>query len=309
MNGYDELKQLQEQIAHGRHLESKITELRRQITDLSASVRELERIKRREEADVERLESGKLSAVFYRIIGRNLDREQVEAYAARVKYETAVRELTAAEEELRRCEGERENLKDSEERYAAALREKEAAIKAAGGANAEEILKLEGRIANLESQRKELREAVHAGNAALQTAKEIRRNLDSAEGWGTWDLVGGGLIADLAKHSKLDEAQELVQVLQVKLRNFKAEFADVSIQADMQVNVDGFLRFADYFFDGLIADWAVLDHISEAQEQVEKTTTRIQSVVWKLETMETAAKQEQKQLQLRLDELIVEANL
>jgi len=35
----------------------------------------------------------------------------------------------------------------------------------------------------------------------------------------------------------------------------------------MQVNVDGFLRFADYFFDGLFADWAVLDRINQSQEQ------------------------------------------
>jgi len=35
--------------------------------------------------------------------------------------------------------------------------------------------------------------------------------------------------------------------------------------------VDSFLKFADFFFDGLFADWAVLDHINQAQSRVENT--------------------------------------
>ena len=41
------------------------------------------------------------------------------------------------------------------------------------------------------------------------------------------------------------------------------------ITADLQVTVDSFLKFADFFFDGLFADWAVLDHINQAQSRVE----------------------------------------
>ncbi len=34
-----------------------------------------------------------------------------------------------------------------------------------------------------------------------------------------------------------------ITLKQHKLRSFKTELADVSIRADMQVNIDGFLRF------------------------------------------------------------------
>lgn len=54
----------------------------------------------------------------------------------------------------------------------------------------------------------------------------------------------------------------------------------------MQVGIDGFLRFADFFFDGLFADWAVLDHIHDAQQQVEGTRDQIDSVLIRLRTME-----------------------
>ena len=131
--------------------------------------------------------------------------------------------------------------------------------------------------------------------------------MDSAEGWGTWDLLGGGLLADMAKHSHLDEAQGAIERLQSQLRCFKTELADVTIHADMQVNVDGFLRFADYFFDGLFADWAVMDKISQSQSQVQSTKNQIDSVLSRLNSMMSAAEREQAQTKSQLDALVLEA--
>ena len=289
MTYYDEkLQQLQEQMARSKQLEAMIKELRNQRDSLTAQVRELESIKLEEQADVDRLEGRSLAAFFYNVIGKmdeQLDKERQEAYAARVKYDAAARELEGVEADLRRYESELSALRGCEHRYDEVLKEKADAIKAAGGSNGEEILKLEERNAFLESQKKELQEAISAGNAALSTTQQVLSSLDSAEGWGTWDLFGGGLVADLAKHSHLDEAQGAIEQLQSQLRRFKTELADVTIQTDMQVNVDGFLRFADYFFDGLFADWAVLDKINQSQSQVQNTKSQIASVLSRLDSM------------------------
>ena len=172
-----------------------------------------------------------------------------------------------------------------------------------------EILKLEERLAFLSSQKRELGEAISAGNSALNTTDQVLSSLDSAEGWGAWDLFGGGLISDLAKHSHLDEAQGSIEYLQSQLRRFKTELADVRISADMQVNVDGFLRFADYFFDGLFADWAVLDKISQSKSQVLSTQNQIESVLGRLDGMLRAVEQEQTQLESKLDTLVRDAKI
>ena len=210
---------------------------------------------------------------------------------------------------MARYEAELSGLRDCERQYDAVLQEKAAAVKSAGGPAAEEILTLEERLAFLESQKRELREAVSAGNSALSTANHVLSSLDSAEGWGTWDPFGGGLISDLAKHSHLDEAQGNIEHLQSQLRRFKTELADVRISADMQVNVDGFLRFADYFFDGLFADWAVLDKISQSQAQVHSTRRQIESVLSRLGGMQRSVEQEQTQLQNKLDTLVRDAKI
>ena len=131
----------------------------------------------------------------------------------------------------------------------------------------------------------ELLEAINAGKTALHTVNEVLETLDNAEGWSTWDVMGGGLMADLAKYEELDDAQEQIEQLQVELRRFKTELADVEITADLQVTVDSFLKFADFFFDGLFADWAVLDHINQAQSRVENTKGQIKRVLALLKKM------------------------
>ena len=313
MKFYDErLQKLQEQTARKKQLECKVSELRIRNSELFARVRELEAVKLEEQADVEKLEGRSLAAFFYYVTGKRdqqLSKEREEAYAARVKYDAAARELAAAEEDLSRYEGELSGLRDCERQYYTVLQEKAEVLKSRGGTTAEKILKLEGRLTYLENQIRELEEAVSVGNSALYTTDRVLSSLDSAEGWGTWDLLGGGLIADLAKHSHLDEAQSSIEQLQIQLSRFKTELADVTIYADIQVNADGFLRFADYFFDGLFADWAMMDKIGRSQEQVRSTRSQIERVLVRLDGMRRETQREQEQLRNELDTLVRETKI
>lgn len=306
----EQLQHLQEQIIRMRQLEAMVSELCQQRDALAGRVRELETVKLEEQADVDRLEGRSLAAFYYNVIGKmdqKLDQERREAYAARVKYDAAAGELEAVQRELDSCQAELSQLRGCEQQYQEVLRQKAAAVKSAGGAAAEEILELEARIVSLKSQEKELREAISAGTAARYTADNVMSRLDSAEGWGTWDLFGGGLLADIAKHSHLDEAQAMVVQLQSQLRRFQTELADVTVRADFQVNVDGFLRFADYFFDGLFADWAVMDRIGRAKEQVDRTVAQIAGVLRQLESRLQTSEFQRGELEKKLDSLVRKA--
>ena len=293
MTYYDEkIPLLRLQVEQKKHEESKLKELRIQRESLSAKADTLRKYKLDEEADVDRLEGHSLTAFFYGVIGKmdeKLNKEREEAYAARVRYDAAARELYAVEEDIKLCEAELGKLCKCEQQYEQALKDKLEAIKSLGAKDAEEILRVEERISCLEGQRKEAREALAAGQTALETTDRILSSLDSAEGWGTWDLIGGGLLSDMVKHGHLDEAQQQVENLQIQLRRFKTELTDVTISADLQVSIDGFLCFADYFFDGLFADWAVLGKINQSQTQVQNTKSQIEHVIGRLTDMLNAA--------------------
>ena len=166
---------------------------------------------------------------------------------------------------------------------------------------------LEERIAYLDAQERELREAISAGNMALGEIQSIQRSLSSAEGWGTWDVFGGGMISDMAKYSHMDEAQRRIQSLQRTLSRFRAELADVSIQADLQLQVDGFLRFADYFFDNIFTDWAVLDRIRRSQSQMEQAERSVQTILYRLDSAVAQCRRERDEKRRQRDELVLKA--
>ncbi len=310
MNYNEQLQQLREKVSQKQNLEAKLRELRSQREKLDDRVRELKKIMWDEQADVERLERVSLASVFYAMVGKKtekLDEEKVEAYAAKVQYDSAAAELNLVEEDIRRMETQLREISGCEKQYEVLLQEKSAKIKESGSAEAERLFQIEGDITVQKSQKKEISEAISAGSSALASTNSILSSLDSAKGWGTWDLIGGGLTSDMIKHSYLDEAQHEVQRLQSQLRRFKTELADVTIYADLQVNIDGFLRFADYFFDGLFADWAVMEKISQSKDSVEKTKSQIEAVLSQLRRLETAA--DQKIAKLEAEKASVLANV
>ena len=237
------LKELWQQVAEKKSCEAKQKELTAQRDTLADRLKMLEKSKLAEQADVDRLEGHSLAAFFYQVIGKmdeKLDKERQEAYAARVKYDVALHDLSSVDADLAQIQNRLARLSDCERQYQAALSEKIKSIKASAHPAAQQVAESESRIAALKVQKRELLEAINAGKTALHTVNEVLETLDNAEGWSTWDVMGGGLMADLAKYEELDDAQKQIEQLQVELRRFKTELADVEITADLQVTVDSF---------------------------------------------------------------------
>ena len=129
---------------------------------------------------------------------------------------------------------------------------------------------------------KEKREAVDAGNRALQSLHEAQRNLESAKNWGLWDMIGGGFISTMAKQSKMNRARENMEQAKFDLRNFSRELNDVNMVCNLNIDTGDFLSFADYFFDGLVADWLVQDRIHNARQQVDEAIRRVEQILRQL---------------------------
>lgn len=278
----DDLSLLQAQLTYKKRLEAMLAELRAQEAPLQRKTAELEQIMLRERKDVDRLEGHSLTALFYQMAGKmdeKLDLERREYYAARAKYDTCLRELEAIRQDIEATEEDLEDLAGCEQKYAAAMEAKRHAIESAPTQEGETLLNREETLSYLTAQERELLEAITAGTEALHTTAEIVQLIESAKDWATFDLLGGGLFADLAKHDKLDDAQHQVGQLQIQLQRFNKELSDVTIRANLQISIDGMLRFADFFFDGLLADAAVLDKIKQSLAQVEQTREQILTIL------------------------------
>ncbi len=285
----EDLKNLQARARRLTKASDELVSLKAREQELIEYVEELLRQKEKEDLDVDKLENGGIKAMLYTLIGRmdqKLDKEKREAYEATIRYEEALRELKRIRDDRDAREREIADLTGSEELYRERLASREEEIRGEGGAAAARILELEEQAAFLESQQQEIREAQNAGQSALRVAEQVLETLDSADGYATWDIFGGGMIVDLLKHSELDDAQSQLEHLQDKLNTFHTELVDVTIDAeDIQINIDGFLKFADFFFDGLFADFAVAGEIDDSMAQVRDVADKIEEVLSRLDNL------------------------
>ena len=157
------LKEFWQQVAEKKSCEAKQKELTAQRDTLADRLKKLEKSKLTEQADVDRLEGHSLAAFFYQVIGKmdeKLDKERQEAYAARVKYDVALHDLSSVDADLEQIQNRLARLSDCERQYQAALSEKIKSIKASAHPAAQLVAESESRIAALKVQKRELLEAI-----------------------------------------------------------------------------------------------------------------------------------------------------
>lgn len=304
------LADLSAQLERTKKIDNMLLNLEHEEAELTKREHELKTALTKEEADVQRLEKATAASIFYTILGKKdeqIDKEQQEAYAARLKYDAVVYQLDDCKARIEKLLREKSALVDCAKQYDQVFAQLQELLLATP-AYAERLCTLERQRGEAVSQLKEVDEAISAGNAAMLQIESIEKNLSSAEGWGTWDLFGGGLVSDLAKHSQLDEAQSGAEYLQVQLSRFRNELADVHINTQMSnINIDGFLRFADYFFDGLIADWSVLSRIHDSQASVHQIKQQVDTALSRLSHIKTARLTENAEVEKKIRELVTHA--
>mgnify|MGYP000338007107 CR=1 FL=1 len=77
-----------------------------------------------------------------------------------------------------------------------------------------------------EMMKREMQEAVQAGERALQSLYAARDKLGSARNWGIFDMLGGGFISDFVKHSKMNDAAALMEQAKSDIQRFQRELRD-----------------------------------------------------------------------------------
>ena len=100
------------------------------------------------------------------------------------------------------------------------------------------------------------------------------RQLSSARNWGFIDVLGGGLITDLIKHSKLRNAQTSMEHVNAVMQELQQVLGSISIPGDYRMEVGGFATFADFFFDSGIVDIYMTAKIMNSLSEVKKLKDR-----------------------------------
>ena len=135
------------------------------------------------------------------------------------------------------------------------------------------------------NEQREIGEAIQAADQAIACLSAAQDCLRSAGNWGIADLLGGGMLSTFMKHSKMNRAEQELASARAALRRFAKELSDVDRALEINLRVDDFLSFADYFFDGAIADWLMQKRISDAKNQVAEAMSRVGQIRAQLQSL------------------------
>ena len=130
----------------------------------------------------------------------------------------------------------------------------------------------------------EIQQAIAAGERALESLQEADVALAGASSWGLFDIFGGNFISGMVKHSRLNDARSHLENARRDLLAFQDECADVRGIGAVDLGIGDFLTFADFIFDGLVADIFVQTKIEDARKSVRGAIDCVNEALWRLRT-------------------------
>jgi hypothetical protein len=276
-----QLLEAKEKLRAKQKLDNNLLEAKKSLSREKERLAQLTSVLKKEEADVRRLEGLGLQAMFHQFLGNKEDRlnkERQEFLAAKLKHDQSQHEVVSIEHEIDRLESLRRELGDPTTEYQGLIERKEALIR---DSEDETLARLSEKLGDINSDIKELEEAVRAGEYVIAGLDDVVNGFKSAGSWGVVDLIGGGLIVTAVKHSKIDKAKGAIHEVQSRLGRFERELADLRMRSDspLSMEISSFQKFADYLFDGLIFDWIVQSKIRKSQASALEMRANMQTIV------------------------------
>lgn len=258
--------------------------------------------------DVEQLNKKGFTSLIYSLIGSKEDKELKEKQEV-IEAQSKLDEVRQQKEDINHritvLQGEKQKYSTCEREYNELYKEKYDILKR-NTTEYQQIFDLEASLTICKNNMKELDEAISSGVLVLDRLLDAESSLNSASGWGTWDLLGGGLISDFAKHSHIDNAKAAIVDVEKLLTEFRSELADIEMNTTITIDITGFTKFADFFFDGIIADWIVQSRIKDSLNSVLQAKSNVDEILIRLKQMQSSEENKISYIKQQINRYIME---
>ncbi len=128
-------------------------------------------------------------------------------------------------------------------------------------------------------------EAKNLVRQLIRQVENVERSFKSARNWGLIDLFGGGMVVDVIKHIKLNSASSQMNEINLNLQRLQQILGGVQIPVDYRMKIGGFSTFADFVFDGVLADAWMTGKIWSSLEQIRELKNKLYSLQGMLSKM------------------------
>lgn len=303
----EEIYELKERLRTKEKLDSFRIMTMEELNKQKQNLQNLRDILKKEEKDVTKLESMSLSTFFFDLIGKKedkLDKERKEYLGVKMQYDECILAIGELEDEIKKCDKELMNYSSVKKEYEEAIKKKQEMIINEDGDKGRTLRDLLDKQNELKLNIKEVKEAINAGKNASGALSQMMEPLDSARNWGIWDMLGGGFFTDMVKHSKIDDANKMSYDVQQCLKKFQKELNGVNEFTDITVDIGSFATFADFFFDGLFADWFVQSKINESISNLDNANTKVGDIIEDLNRDLTIMESQQESIETKINKLL-----
>lgn len=132
---------------------------------------------------------------------------------------------------------------------------------------------------------KEINDVQKIIDEILSLIDEAETKFNKARNWGFFDILGGGFITDLFKHSNLDSASDIMNKINYLLKDLQRELNEVVTPTDFSMNTNTFASFADFIFDGVLADAYMQSKIMSSLKELKNLRSTLLSLKSKLSNL------------------------
>ena len=305
MAEYGNLNSMQAAMARKMHLQQVIDALEEEHGNLIMQMARLNTRWVKEENDVQKTENG-ISGLMWSVFGRKeekLNKERREAYAAKVRYDSAVTQMEILEKSIKTYIDELESIEGRRQEYMETATAEMRLIRQGRILTEDDKIFLKGWLEVLRMQNNEIQQALDEGEKSVYIIDDVLRYLDKAQDMCTVDFFMDNILVDMVKHENLDNAQQAVYELQAQLRKFRSELVDVNISADVQVDLDEFTKFADIFWDNWFTDWDTADKVNQSIRNVRSIRRQVEDAVKDLLVLKSRNENEQNEIQAMIEKI------
>ena len=249
---------------------------------------ELHDILEKEYKDVKEIEGLSMKSLFAKVLGskeKQIEKERQEYLQASLKYNDFKKQVEVIEYERDLLKKKIIDIKLFENKLESLKKTREKELLRSRSDQGKQLMKIVYQIDELIRYRKEVNEAIDAGNVSKSELNKLIAYLKKAKDWGSWDMASSSSRhSSYYKKGAIDNAQRSAHNTQRQLNRFQQELYDVGLRnQEFEINIGNFNSFMDIFFDNLISDWVIQQKVKNALGNVELTKDRVIRLVQDLE--------------------------
>lgn len=301
----DDFLKIEEERNTLRKLNSKLSSVENEINKTEKILDDLNEKLSKEKKDVDKLESFSLSYIYYKMKGKideKLSKEKLEfleVQAKVIELEDYLKRLISNKNNLTK---EISNIGDLDLKYDDLLNKSAEYVLKLNNEKSQKVSEILDRIKFISLEQKEIKEALFEGDRLLPCINDAISYLNSAQNWGIYDMLGGDLIATIAKRSKMDDASNAINSIKVMLKKYNAELNDLSEEINISLQLSGISSMMDYLFDNFFTDYFIQGKINSALDSTKKLKNQVINIQNNLTNKSKTYSQELANLKIKLEE-------